>query len=597
MKDSYKQYLNKNLVQVALGDRPADMVVTGGKLVNVYTGKIEAADISVAEGRIAAIGDVAGSAGEKTITIDASGKYIAPGLIDAHLHAEVPKVTFTRLANAVVERGTTSVMTPLDQMGVVNGIEGMRWVLDEAKKTPLKVFHSCPSRLPYTTPASTIAYTFGPKEHAVAQKWEEAVGIWEYMNDSILDFDDPVYEAAEMAIKNKLTLHGHAPVTMGKNLAAHVTAGMRDDHESYTPEEMEEKLANGVYGLIRRGTHTDNVPSCIKVVTELGLPTNHLCLCTDDLDSSDITGLGLIDYLVRYVIELGVDPVTALQMGSLNTAECYRVDHLVGSVTPGRIADMLLISDLEKLKIDAVIADGSLVAERGKMINPIPSPEYPPEFYTTMNLQQKKTANDIYITVDPAASKADVLAVHLEPEEGLLSQGREVTLEVKEGRVLPDAEQGINYITVTDRHSGEGLTGRGFISGFDLKEGAIATSTSPDDNNIICIGASVDDMATAINHLADIGGGQTAVRDGKVLADIPLPVCGLMADITAEEMAALEKRANEAAYSLGTGLKKPFFFIIFLSITAIPEYAMTDLGLVAHASRSVIDPVKKAYAG
>jgi len=589
------QYLNKKLIRVALGQEPAEMILTGGQLVNVYTGKIHPGDIAVAEGRIAFIGDVKGMAGEDTVSIDAGGKYITPGLIDAHLHAEVPKVSLTRLANAIVERGTTSVMTPLDQMGVVNGIDGMRWVLDEVKKTSLKVFHSCPSRLPYTTPASTIAFTFGPKEHAVAQKWEEAVGIWEYMNDSILDFDEPVFEAAEMAIRNKLTLHGHAPVTMGKNLAAHVTAGMRDDHESYTPEELEEKLASGVYGLMRRGTHSDNIPACVKVVTEKGLPSNHLCLCTDDLDCSDITGLGLIDYLVRYVIKLGIDPVTAVQMGTLNTAECYRVDHLVGSVTPGRIADMLLVSDLESFTVDAVIADGNLVAEKGKMLTPAPSPEYPPEFYTTMKLNKKKTPEDIYICVDKKVVKADVLAVHLEPEEGLLSQGREVTLQVEEGRILPDAEQGVNYITVTDRHSGEGLTGRGFISGFNLKEGAIATSTSPDDNNIICIGASVDDMTAAINHLADIGGGQTAVKDGKVLADIPLPLCGLMADISAEEMTELEGKANEAAYSLGTVLKRPFFFIIFLSITAIPEYAMTDLGLVAHATRTVVDPVKKVY--
>jgi adenine deaminase len=586
------KYIDTRLIRVALGQEPADAVVKGGKLINVFTRQIYPANVAIADGRIAAVGDVDYCAGQDTEIVDASGTFLAPGLIEAHLHAEVPKITLTRLANAIVERGTTSLMTPLDQVGVVNGIQGIRWVLDEAKRTPLKVFHSGASRLPYTTPASTIAYTYGPREHAISQQWEEAVGIWEYMSDSILDFDEPVFQVAEMAIQNRLTLHGHAPVTMGRLLSAHVAAGMRDDHESYTPEELAEKLANGVYGIIRRGTHSDNVPNCVRAVTELRLPTRCLSLCTDDLDCSDICELGLIDYLVRYVIRLGIDPLTAIQMGTINAAEQYRVDHLVGSIAPGRIADILLLSDLPTLEIEAVIADGKVVARNGKMIEPVPSPQYPDSFYDTMHLRETLATADLYITVDPAARTADVLAIHLEPEEGLLSQGREVTLPVVDGCVMPDAAQGINYITVTDRHSGKGLTGKGFISGFGLRRGAIATSTSPDDNNIITVGASVEDMAVAIDHLVQIGGGQVAVLDGRVLADIELPICGLMADVPAEEMAAMEKRLNEAAYELGTILKRPFFFIIFLSITAIPEYAMTDRGLVAHATRTVIDPIR-----
>ena len=319
------KYINKRLIRVSLGQEPADLVIKNGQLINVFTGQIYAADVAIADGKIAAVGDVNYCLGEETEIVDASGKFLAPGLVEAHLHAEVPKVTLTRLANAVVERGTTSIMTPLDQVSVVNGVDAVRWVLDEAKNTPLKVFHSTASRLPYTTPASTIAFNWGPKEHAISQKWEEAVGIWEYMNDSILDFDEPVFEVAEMAIQNKLTLHGHAPVTMGKALSAHVAAGMRDDHESYTPEEMAEKMRYGVWGLIRRGTHSDNVPFCVRAVTELKLPTRRLGLCTDDLDSSDIAELGLIDYLVRYVIRMGIDPISAIQMGTINTAECYRV--------------------------------------------------------------------------------------------------------------------------------------------------------------------------------------------------------------------------------------------------------------------------------
>jgi adenine deaminase len=588
-------YINQRLMHVSLGHEPADTVIKGGRLVNVYTERVSLADIAIAEGRIAAIGDVDYCIGESTEVIDAAGKYLVPGLIETHIHADVPKVTLTRLANAIVARGTTTIMTPLDQIGVVVGIDGMRWVLDEAKKTPLKVFHSGPSRLPYTTPASTIAHTYGPKEHAVSQKWPEAVGIWEYMSDSIVDFDQPVLEVANMAIQNRLLLHGHSPVTMGKVLSAQVAAGMRDDHEMYLPEELAEKLANGVYGFIRRGTHSDNVPNCIRAVTELGMPTRRLALCTDDLDCTDITELGLIDYMVRYVIREGIAPLTAIQMATINAAEAYRVDHIVGAIVPGRMADVLFVSDLPNLVIDSVMANGKIVARDNKMIDPVPSPEYPKTFFNTMHFEKPVTAEDLYITVDEKVTKVDVLAVHLEPEEGLLSQGREGTLKVVDGRVMPDPDQDILYITVTDRHSGKALTGKGFISGFGLKHGAIATSTSPDDDNIICVGASVDDMVVAINHLAKIGGGQAAADNGKVTGDIPLPLCGLMADVSAEEMAGMEKKLNEAGYALGTHLKRPFFFIIFLSITAIPEYAMTDRGLVAHETRKVIDPIKKVY--
>ena len=589
------EYMNQRLVRVALGQEPADLIIRGGKLINVYTRRVYPADVAIADGRIAAVGDVDYCAGAKTDIVDATGKFLAPGLIDAHIHPDVSKITITRMANALLPRGVTSIMCPLDQVGVVAGIDGMRFVLDEAKQTPLKLWHSSPSRLPYTTPASTIGYRFGPAEHAVAQKWPEAVGIWEYMSDSIVDFDEPVYQAAEMAMQNRLSLNGHAPVTMGRTLSGCAAAGMRNDHESYTAEEVAEKLANGVWCLIRRGSHSDNVAECVRAVTELGLDTRHMALCTDDSDCMDISELGGVDFIARYVIRLGIDPISAIQMGSLNAAECYKVDMLVGSITPGRIADVLLLGDLPSLRVDAVVANGKLVARAGKMLQPLQSPQYPPSFHNTMKLDRPVTADDLYLWVDPQAESADVLCVHVDLDEGLLSRRRDATVAVRAGKILPDPAQDVLYISVTDRYTGQGMTGLGLISGFGLKQGAIATSLSPDDCNIICVGASVADMATAINHLVQLGGGQVVVDAGRVMADLPLPLCGILADVSVEEMAAMERRLNEAAYALGTRLRRPFFFLIFLSITAIPEYAMTDRGLVEHASRSVINPVTNVH--
>lgn len=584
-------YIDAKLIDTALERVPADLVIQGGRLVNVYTHSIYRADIAVTHGRIAAIGAVQKCIGPSTILIDASGLFLVPGLIDSHIHPEVSKITLTRMANAIVPRGTTSIMAPLDQIGVVTGLQGMRFILDEVKNTPLKIFHSSPSRLPYTTPASTIAHRFGPQEHRIAQKWPEAVGIWEYMSSSIEDADQGVLDAANITFENRLTPHGHMPVTCGPVVSACAAAGTRDDHESYTAEEMIEKLQNGIYGLMRRGSHSDNLPALVRAITEYQIPTRHLALCTDDTDCIDITELGLIDSLVRYVIRLGVDPITAIQMGSLNAAEAYRVDHLVGSITPGRMADILLVSDLTQLKVESVIANGELVARGGRMLHPFPSPEYPAFFAKTVKLNHKIVAADLTLKTTQPASAAKTLCIHLDLDEGLLSRRRDVVLPVRNGCIDCDPDQGVNFVSVTERHTGSGKTSSAFISGFDLKRGAIATSLSPDDDNIICIGANAEDMAFAINHLAEIGGGQVAVENGQVLAEIPLPLGGLMADISAEEMAESERKLNAAARQLGTHLQRPFFFLIFLSITAIPDYAMTDEGLVEHRSRSVISPV------
>jgi adenine deaminase len=585
-------YIDRKLIQTSLGHTHADLVIKNGRLVNVYTREIYQADVVVTNNRIAAAGrNLDASIGLSTEVIDAEGKYLVPGLIDSHIHPEVSKVTLTRLGNAIVPRGTTSIMASLDQIGVVTGLSGIRFVLDEVNKTPLKIFHSAPSRLPYTTPASTIAYPFGPKEHNIAQEWPEAVGIWEYMASSIEDFDEKVFEAVDLAFKNRLSPHGHMPVTTGRVVSACAAAGTRDDHESYSAIEMIEKLQNGIYGLMRRGTHSDNIPALVQVITELQIPTNHLALCTDDTDCIDISELGLIDSLVRNVIRLGVDPITAIQMGSINAAEAYRVDHMVGSITPGRIADILLVSDLSAFTVDSVVANGKLVAKHGQMIQPCITPEFPGYFLNTVKLDRPIETTDLLLATDEMANAAKVLCIHIDLDEGLLSQRRDAVLPVLNGKIYCDPEQGVNFISVTERHTGSGKTSSAFITGFDLKHGAIATSLSPDDDNIICIGANADDMAFAINHLAKIGGGQVAVEGKKVIAKIQLPLAGLMSDISVEEMAKRERTLNDAARHLGTHLQRPFFFLIFLSITSIPDFAMTDKGLVEYKSRSVINPI------
>lgn len=585
-------YIDRHLIRVALGQDPAELVLRGGKVVNVCTHEVYLADVAIADGRIAVVGDAAYCIGGQTSILDLRGKFLSPGLIDAHIHPEVSKITLGRLADAVVPRGTTAIVCSLDQIGVTTGLEGMRWVLDEAKRSSLRVFHASPSRLPYTTPASTIGHEFGPAEHMLAQKWNESVGIWEYMADSVVDFDRPVIEAANVALGNRLQLHGHAPATTGGRLAACAAAGMANDHETSGPDELVEKLTNGLYGFIRRGTHTDNIAECVKVVTEMGYPAHCLALCTDDVDCLDITELGLLDFLVKYVITLGVDPVTAIQMGSLNAAEAYRIDHVVGSLTPGLMADVLVLNDLATLDVDQVIVGGKVVASGGQMKSATPSSAFPKYFLDTVRLDDPVTSEDISLSAGQSNGLVNVLCMSLERSGGVIRRRRyDAKLPVRGGKVQPDPSRDVLYISVTDRHSGGGSTGVGFVRGYGLKRGAIATSLSPDDDNIICIGASVPDMVTAINHIASVGGGQVVVDSGAILAEIRLPLCGLMADVSADEMASMERRLNTAAHDLGINLPRPFFPIMFLSITATPGFSITDRGFVDNASHSVVNPI------
>ena len=578
-------------VRVALGQRPADLVIRGGRMVDVVLHRLVTADIAIAADRIAAVGDVAYAVGPQTITYDAGGRFLVPGLIDPHIHPEVTKLTINRFAEAAIARGTTSIMCSLDQVGVVAGVNGMRSVLDAARRTPLKVFHCGPSRLPYTTPASTVRHSFGTVEHRQAMMWPESVGMWEYMIESIETLEEPVLQIAGELMDSGRLPHGHLPFTDGPRLAAGTAAGARSCHENWFAEEVVSKLRQGLHVFIRKATYVDNFVACLKAVTELGLPTRRISLCSDDLDCTDLVELGYADHFVRHAVELGVDPISAIQMCTINPAEAYRVDDQIGILAPGRCADVVLVKDLTDFQVGGVIADGRMVVSDGVLVAPFESVAYPEYFYRTMHRSRAITEADIYLTVPDDASKAQAISMYVELSQ--IRTKREVVLPVHGGRVLPDPAQDAIYVSVTDRHSGEAKTASAFIGGFGLKRGAMATSLSPDDDNVICIGASVPDMVVAVNHLFDIGGGQVLVSEGQVVQELALPVAGIMADIPVEEMAGKERKLHQAAMGLGADIqRRPFFSLLFLSITAIPECSLTDQGFVDYETRSYVSPVR-----
>ena len=572
----------------------ASLAVRGGRLVNVVSEEIYKADIAILGDRIIAVGDIADHIGSETETVDASGKYLCPGMIDGHLHVECSKLSITSFAKAVVPLGTTSIVTGLDQIIVVGGPAAAREFLDEARQTPLKVFWGAPCKTPYTMPRSTVGHYFGPQDHLATHHWPECVGIWETVREFIQEEDADVLKAIEIAEASRLPLLGCCPMTRGARLDAYQQARVRADHESYTPEEMLEKLRAGMHVVVRESSISHFLSDNLRIVTEMGVKAlRRISFCTDDVVASDILARGHLDNMVRMAIAMGISPMAAIQMATINGADALRIDDKVGSISPGRAADILLVNDLRDFKIEAVIAKGALAARDGRMAVDLAPPPRSEALLHSIKLEPIKP-EEIAVPVTGAGDSADVLAIAVTPEKIFVRTRRDVALPVRDGRVQADIGQDVQYITVVERYGKTRNRPVAFTSGFGLKAGAMASSTAPDDNNIICIGTNPQDMAVAINHLIANQGGQVVVRDGEVLEFLHLPIGGIVADIEPQAMAEKELRLDDAVRSLGCDLPWPFMYMFVLQITAIPDYAITDLGVVDCVNLKVISPLIQA---
>jgi adenine deaminase len=579
------------LIRAGRGEIKADLVVRGGTLVNVVSGEIYPADVAVLGERIVAIGDVAAQTGPQTRVIDASGRYLAPGLFDGHLHIECSKLSVTSFAKAVLPCGTTSIVSGLDQVLVVAGLAGAREFLDEAAASPLKIFWGAPCKTPYTIPTSTVGHYFRPSDHAEAQRWPECVGVWETVREFIQELDADVLEALAIAERNRLPVFGCAPMAAGDKLTSYLCAGIRLDHESYSAIEMLEKLRNGMFVLIRESSVAHFLDENIRLVTQhCPQAARRVSFCTDDVVASDVLARGHVDNMVRMAIAAGVRPIEAIQMATINGAEAYRLDHLVGSISPGRFADILLVDAPESFRVEAVIAKGRLVAEGGRMTVPLEPPARSPRLTRTLRLDPL-APDELAVRRAGPDGRVKVLAMAVSTVVPFVRKRRDVTLRVAGGVVLPDTDEDVLYVTVVERYGKTRNRPVAFVSGFGLKHGAMASSTAPDDNNIVCIGTSPAEMAFAINRLIEAGGGQVVVRDGKVVEFLALPIGGIVADLEPAAMAAKEKSLDDAARALGCTLPWPFMYMFFLPITAIPDYAITDLGAVDCNALTVFDPV------
>ena len=570
--------LNRTLVDVAMGRVPADLVVRSGELVNVDSGRIEpGVDVAIKGSRIALVGDAGHCIGKRTKVIDADG-YLVPGLLDGHLHVESSMLTLTQFARAVLPRGTTGVFIDPHEIANVLGMRGVKLMHDEGKGLPLRVFILIPSCVPSAPGLETSGAEITPADVEKGLKWKRVVGLGEVMNFPGVLGDDPKLMAKIRAtLEAGKVVEGHAPGLLGKELSAYRAAGVGSDHESTTPEEAVQRLSLGMGLEIREGSTARNLAPLVKSVLEKGLDTHHCLLVSDDRHPSDLLGEGHVDHLVRRAIEEGLDPVRAIQMVTINTSDHFRCQG-IGSICPGKFADLVIVRDLEKFTVGEVIVDGKLVAKDGKLLVRFKRPTYPAFAKATVRLKRKVKPEDFQVRCS-SGEKAEVKII--EVFEGKITTGYGTKrLRVKSGLVQPDPRIDVAKIAVVERHKGTGNIACGFVEGFGIREGAIASSVAHDAHNLVVVGLSDVDMATAVNSLVGMGGGLVAVRNSKVLAKVELPIAGLMSEKTAGEVSAELEKLHGRTKELGIRMRSPFMQLSFLCLPVIPKLKITDKGLV-----------------
>lgn len=579
----------KERIRAGSAKIPAEKVIRGGMLVNVMFSEIYPADIAVYKDMIAAVGDVEPYVGPDTEVIDATGKYLVPGLIDGHIHSECSKLSITSYAKAVVPHGTTSMISGLDEYISVSNLEGLQEIFAEIKQSPLKVFWGAPYKTPYTVPQSTVSFNFNKDVHEMVQKWPECYGVWETVTEFVQEEDEDTLGAIAEAYKNNLPVFGCAPMARGTKLNGYLCSGVRLDHESYDHEEVVEKMRKGMHMLIRESCVTHFLAENIRAVTEVNPAfARRVSFCTDDVTATDILSKGHLDHVVRLAIQAGVDPMTAIQMATINSAEAYRIDHLVGSICPGRIADILFVDNLEEFTVAKVMTNGQMVAENHHISYELKAPARSPIFKGQLKCKMT-TKEDFEYKVPIQNGKAKVLSMDVKGP--FVRKRRDVELKVANGVIQPDTQQDAIMVSVLERFGKNGNKSLAFCSGWKLKNGAMASTCAPDDNNLVVMGSSAEDMSIAVNHLIEQGGGQVVVENGKVIEFLPLPVGGIVSDEEPEVIAELEKKIDEAARRIGSDLPNPMMYMFFLPITAIPDYALTDVGPVDYCALTTYDPV------
>ncbi len=557
------------LLAAARGDAPADLLLANARVVNVFTGEIEKADVAISGGRIAGIGT--GYSAQKQI--DLRGAFLAPGYIDAHVHIESSLCTPAQFAAAVVPRGVTTAVVDPHEIANVAGAEGVRFMAESGRNLPLELIVMAPSCVPATSLA-TSGGTLSASDIQSLRNDGMAHGLGEVMNyPAVLAGHDQML--AKLTAMTGRPIDGHCPGITGKALGAYVAAGIGSDHESVTADEAREKLSRGLYLLIREATNAKNLDALLPLITPKN--SRRICFCTDDRTPSDLLNVGTIDHMVRRAIAAGIDPIEAIRMATLNPAEWFGLPD-IGAIAPGRKANLIVFDDIARPTPRIVFSNGTLTGLPASADSSSPNTRT----LGRCNVNWERVSFQI-----PAKSNR-IRVIGSLPDQ-LVTEHRILETYIVNGRAESNPKTDAMKMAVIDRHRGTGQMGLGFIQSFGLKRGAIAGTVAHDHHNLIVIGADDVSMHTAGRAAASHGGGLAVAVGERIVAHLPLPIAGLMSDRPIEEVAAGYQRLIAAAQGLGSTLADPFMAMSFMALEVIPSLKLTDQGLVDVETFQIID--------
>lgn len=572
------------LVDVAMGRKPADLVIRNGKWVNVYSGEIiPGTDLAVKAGRFAYVGpDASHTIGEGTKVVDAAGRYLVPGLCDAHMHVESGLVTVTEFARAVIPHGTTTMFIDPHEIANVLGLDGVRLMNQEAQSLPINVLVQVPSCVPSAPGLETAGAELSAQDVAEALAWPNVIGLGEMMNFPGVAGNDPKMMAEIAATQDaRLTVGGHyASPHLGREFHAYAAGGPADDHEGTTVDDAIARVRQGMRAMLRLGSAWYDVAAQIKAVTESGLDPRNFLLCTDDSHSGTLVHDGHMNRVVRHAIAQGLKPVTAIQMATLNTAQHFGLEREIGSIAPGRRADLIVTSDLAALPIEMVFARGELMAENGTLARDIPAYVYPESARNTVHLGRLLAAADFDIPSNARATRARVNVIGV-VENQAPTRALQAEVAIENGLVQMDRANDVCQIALVERHRGTGDVVNAFVSGFGYdSDCAMASTVAHDSHHMIVVGTNKADMAKAANRLHEVGGGIVVIKEGRELALVELPVAGLMSDQRAEIVAEKAAAIVEAMRACGCRLNNAYMQHSLLALVVIPELRISDKGLI-----------------
>ncbi|WP_227761889.1 adenine deaminase [Zhaonella formicivorans] len=569
-------------LRTASGQEPADLHVTNVHILDVFTDTVYPGSLVIKNGKIVAINP--GWHVQARESFDGQGMYAVPGFMDAHVHIETTLLTPEALASAIVPWGTTTMFVDAMEIANVAGLEGLKALVHNNASLPFRIYLEVPSRVPTAPGLETTGGVLGVEEVTELLGSDLAASLGELDPSKVLSSREEYLAKILSARANGKVCNGHAIGLDWDKLNVYAAAGLSDCHESVVYEELFERLRLGIKALIREGSTERNLEELMKGVIAHNLPTENLLFCTDDKHVNDIFAEGHISYNIQKAIDLGLEPITAIKMATINIAKHFRLDHQIGAIAPGRYADLVLLESLEQIKPVYVFKQGQLVAERGQLKKELTG-KYPEFLNSTVKLSPDFKPADFAV---PASGKqAKVRVINLYPDQ-IINFTTEEWLEIKNGQVQIDVEKDILKLAVVERYGKNGWVGVGFVRGFKLNSGALASSVSHDHHNIVIVGTNDQDMYLAAREIERNQGAFVAVRNGKVLGTLPLPIAGLMSPLPAVQVMEQINKLNEVAKVLGTDLPAPFMTLSFVSLPTVPELGLTDQGLIDVLGHCVI---------